>query len=180
MSVLKLNQIQTASGVIMANLNSSGANAGIQLASNLAPAFRATKSSQQTISNNTLTKVTFDTETFDTNNNFDSTTNYRFTPTIAGYYQVNYSYSALSLTTARAYAITALIYKNGSSYTQFEHNITSAADQWGSILTALVYCNGSTDYIEAYIYQNNSPAGTINISGSSATTQFSASMVRSS
>ena len=177
MSVLKLNQIQTASGVIMANLNSSGANVGIQLASNLAPAFRATKSSQQTISNNTLTKVTFDTETFDTNNNFASST---FTPTVAGYYQVNYSYSALSLTAARTYAITALIYKNGSSYTQFEQNITSAADQWGSILTALVYCNGSTDYIEAYIYQNNSPAGTINLNGSSTTTQFSASMVRSS
>jgi hypothetical protein len=139
------------------------------------PAFRATKSSVQTISNNTLTKVTFDTETFDTNNNFASST---FTPTVAGYYQVNYSYSALNLTTGRTYTITALLYKSGSSYTQFEQNITSAADQWGSILTALVYCNGSTDYIEAYIYQNNSPAGTINLNGTASTTQFSAVMVR--
>ena len=177
MSVLKLNQIQTASGVIMANLNSSGANVGIQLASNLAPAFRAIKSSQQTIPNNTVTKVTFDTETFDTNNNFASST---FTPTVAGYYQVNYSYSTLSLTAGRTYAITGIIYKNASAYTQYEHNITSAADQWGGMFSTLVYCNGSTDYIEAYIYQNNSPAGTINLASGASVTQFSASMVRSS
>jgi hypothetical protein len=140
------------------------------------PAFRATKSSSQTISNNTLTKVTFDTETFDTNNNFASST---FTPTVAGYYQVNYSYSAVTLTTGRVYAMSGYIYKNGSIYTSFEQNITSAADQWGGMYSALVYCNGSTDYIEAYFYQNNGSAGTVGLQGSSSTTQFSASLVRS-
>ena len=37
----------------------------------------------QTLSSGTLTKVTFDTELFDTNNNFASS---RFTPTVAGQY----------------------------------------------------------------------------------------------
>ena len=140
------------------------------------PAFRATKSSSQTISNNTLTKVTFDTETFDTNNNFASST---FTPTVAGYYQVNFSYSAQSLTTGRAYAMSSYIYRSGSIYTTFEQNITSTADQWGGTYTALVYCNGTTDNIEAYFYQNNGSSGTVNLAGSSSTTQFSASLVRS-
>ena len=148
---------------------------GITMVSGNMPAFRATKSSNQTISNNTTTKVTFDTETFDTNNNFASST---FTPTVAGYYQVNFSYSAASLTAGRVYAFLGWIYKNGSAYTSFEQNITSAADQWGGTYTALVYCNGSTDNIEAYFYQNNGSAGTVNLQGSSSTTQFSAVLVR--
>ena len=46
--------------------------------------FAAKKNSDvQTLSSATLTKVTFDTELFDTNNNFASS---RFTPTIAGQY----------------------------------------------------------------------------------------------
>jgi hypothetical protein len=53
------------------------------------PAFSAYQSSGQTLSSATATKLNFQTEEFDTNNNFDSTTNMRFTPTVAGYYQVN-------------------------------------------------------------------------------------------
>lgn len=40
----------------------------------------------QTIATNTTTKVTLNTEDFDENGEFDSTTNYRFTATKAGYY----------------------------------------------------------------------------------------------
>jgi len=59
------------------------------------PAFSAYQSSGQTISStSTWTKINFQTEEFDTNNNFDSTTNYRFTPQIAGYYQVNATITA--------------------------------------------------------------------------------------
>ena len=64
MSILKVNQIQTANGVIMANLNSSGANIGFQLASSLAPAFSAYANASQSISSVTYTKITFDTENF--------------------------------------------------------------------------------------------------------------------
>ena len=53
------------------------------------PAFLATLSADQSISNSTLTKVQFNTEVFDTNSNYDNATNYRFTPTVAGYYQLN-------------------------------------------------------------------------------------------
>jgi hypothetical protein len=53
-----------------------------------------------TITSNTFTKVQINTEEFDTNSNFDSTTNYRFTPTVAGYYQVNGSVNNYSSTYA--------------------------------------------------------------------------------
>jgi hypothetical protein len=53
------------------------------------PAFRAYKTSAQTISSSTFTKVSLQAESFDVTNAFDSTTNYRFQPTVAGYYQAN-------------------------------------------------------------------------------------------
>ena len=52
-----------------------------------APAFWAWQSVQQTgVTASTWTKITFTSEIFDTNNNYDSS---RFTPTVAGYYQIN-------------------------------------------------------------------------------------------
>ena len=50
------------------------------------PAFQATMSADQTLSDNTLTKIQFNQETFDTDGCYDPTTNYRFTPTTAGKY----------------------------------------------------------------------------------------------
>jgi hypothetical protein len=154
MSVLKLNQIQTASGVIMANLNSSGANVGIQLASNLAPAFSAWQSVSQSIPNATVTKVTFTTEEFDTNNNFASS---RFTPTVAGYYQINanlaYFFSSGVATTQ--------IFKNGSliKYGTFG---TGTAIGLAQGVSAIIYMNGTTDYLEIYSYQLSGASADLN------------------
>ena len=44
------------------------------------PAFEAVLSSNQNVSNNVATKVQFNTEIFDTDNMYDNSTNYRFTP----------------------------------------------------------------------------------------------------
>ena len=156
MSVLKVNQIQTANGVIMANLNSSGANAGIQLASNLAPAFSAYRSgSNQSISTGTWTKVQLNSEQFDTANCFDSTTNYRFTPTVAGYYQINGSLYFNGTSTVRGIAA---LYKNGSIY-QMGNYMGSYNDTQGvALVISLIYFNGSTDYVELYgLIQATSP-----------------------
>ena len=149
MSVLKLNQIQTASGVIMANLNSSGANAGIQLASNLAPAFGAYSNAAQTgISGATWTKILFQVEEYDTNNNFASS---RFTPTVAGYYQFN-ACSDLNPTSGspQAYAL----YKNGSSIKRGSGAYTYISENYCTLST-MVYANGTTDYFEMYGYMQS-------------------------
>jgi hypothetical protein len=148
MSVLKVNQIQTANGVIMANLNSSGANVGIQLASNLAPAFSAYGSAGTSVPDATYTKITYDVEDFDTNGNFASS---RFTPTVAGYYQINASSRFGSMSASQCIF---LIYKNGGAYIRGASSSISSGFVYPSV-SGLVYCNGTSDYIEIYGYQNS-------------------------
>ena len=116
---------------------------GVNLpALSVAPAFSAYASSNQTISTSTYTKITFDTEEFDTNNNFASS---RFTPTVSGYYQINAYINFGSGGTSRAIV---QIYKNGSNVKQITDTQATSANQTGG--SALIYMNGSTDYLEIY------------------------------
>jgi len=166
MSVLKVNQIQTANGVIMANLNSSGANVGIQLASTLAPAFSAVSSGTQSITSSTYTKVQFATENFDTNSNFDSTTNHRFTPTVAGYYQVNATLDCEGAGSQNIFV--GMIYKNGSENAPGIRflDIRVSSTLIRTTGSSLIYMNGTTDYLEVYVWINGtSPTVIGNFSG---------------
>jgi hypothetical protein len=108
------------------------------------PAFSAYLSSTQNISANTWTKVQFQTEEFDTNSNYDNSSNYRFTPTVAGYYQVNATVTPNSANTAMAVSI----YKNGSQFKRGNSISNVAGD--GVTISVLIYMNGTTDYIEGY------------------------------
>jgi hypothetical protein len=132
------------------------------------PAFSAYLSSTQSVSANTTTKVAFNAETFDTNSNFDSTTNYRFTPTVAGYYQVNaWIYGS------GAGFLESYLYKNGSLFNRLSFSYTASVQANGG--SCLISLNGSTDYIEIYTF--NTTATTLQ-SGSTYN-YFQASMVRS-
>lgn len=144
-----------------------------ELASGVAgtgPAFSATKSNAQSYSNNVNTKITFPDEQYDTSNCYDAS-NSRFTPNVAGFYQVNilmlHNYSAGTPTSA-----SVIIFKNGSM--ELEHNIYQDAIWGGLTMSALIYLNGTTDYIEAYARMNASAE----ISGSSTRNRFSACLVR--
>lgn len=109
------------------------------------PAFAVYRNtSAQSISGSTWTKAQLQTEEFDTAGNYDPTTNYRFTPTTAGYYQINLTLSIYPSSRAMC-----AIYKNGTSYKLFSDQIASA-DQIAGGGGAVVYMNGTTDYIEAY------------------------------
>jgi hypothetical protein len=108
------------------------------------PAFSAYKSSgNQSITSGTFTKVTYDVENFDTNNNFASS---RFTPTVAGYYQINAGLSVETSSTITRVLIT--IYKNGAEYTRGTDILAGNAVFVGDV----IYFNGTTDYIEIYVY----------------------------
>ena len=116
-----------------------------------APAFRAYLNADQTgISSATWTKVEIDTEEFDTNSNYDNTTNYRFTPSVAGYYQINFRVRNDS-TSSRNGDFSA-IYKNGSLYSYANTALFSTTGDVGMNGSDLIYFNGSTDYIEIYTY----------------------------
>jgi hypothetical protein len=145
------------------------AAAGTVMVSGNMPAFSAYLASTQTTSHNVSTKVLFDTEDYDTNNNFASS---RFTPTVAGYYQLSTvvaPYGGALPTNVRL-----SIFKNGTSFKRLLE-IEYANSVGGSYL---VYFNGSTDYAEIYI-QIQVAAGNPGIEGGSVSTAFSGVLVRS-
>ena len=130
------------------------------------PAFSVYLSANQSVSGSTYTKVAFDTEEFDTNSNFASN---RFTPTVAGYYQIN---SGIVFASVVTYA-QINIYKNGTQYqTSWSQE---ASSNYGRVISSLVYCNGTTDYIEIYGYVN---ATTPRFNGGSENTWFNGCLVR--
>ena len=138
---------------------------GTVMVSGNMPAFSAYLSATQTVTTNVVTKVTLDTELFDTNNNFASS---RFTPTVAGYYQINCMVQTLS-----AAQPVLFLFKNGSNYASNSIGISTVNGQVQ--VSAVVYCNGSTDYIEMYAVTYG---GTQFGSGQTATF-MSGSLVRS-
>lgn len=116
------------------------------------PAFSAYRaSSNQNISSSTWTKAQLNAKDFDTASCFDSATNYRFTPTVSGYYQISGSIS-LDSTTAFGTGVFAAIYKNGTLYRTGNVNNTVAPTASIPCVSAVVYFNGSTDYVELYGY----------------------------
>jgi hypothetical protein len=137
------------------------------------PAFRAYINIAQAITSGSQQKVTFGTETFDTNNNFSSS---RFTPTIEGYYQLNATVRIDGTSSTGEYML--VIWKNGTEYARGTNasGTEQGANFYSMQVSDLAYANGSTDYFEIYIQQTsgsnrNTTAGT-NIS------YFSGSMVR--
>jgi hypothetical protein len=144
----------TSSGLVVTPDNSG--NVLLQYNGVSTPAFSAYSTSTQTFSAGTWTKCQFNNESFDTANCYDSTTNYRFTPTVAGYYQVN---TIFQVTTGQNYAGLG-IYKNGSVYKY----VQSRQDQGYSIwLSDIVYCNGSTDYLEIYFNPSSLTSSSVGI-----------------
>lgn len=113
------------------------------------PAFSVTRiTSNQSLTQNTNVKLQWNSEDFDTANCFDSTTNYRFTPTTAGYYQINVI-AWIDQNNATFQTAYLTLYKNSSSYKILSGTKLENFTIGGSLV---VYLNGSTDYIEVYGY----------------------------
>ena len=104
------------------------------------PAFSAWQSSAQTLTSSVLTKILYQSELWDTNSNYDTSTS-RFTPTVAGYYQIN----AAVCTGASPSQQLIAIYKNGALY---QRNDVPSINI--NQISSIVSLNGSTDYIEIY------------------------------
>ena len=134
------------------------------------PAFSAYKGSDQTVTSGVITKVTYDTEVFDTNTNFASST---FTPTVAGYYQVNATICGAGSSTMTV--LIGYIYKNGAVY-RFGILDASAGGNRRAGISDLIYMNGTTDYLE--IYARIDGTGTMTFTGTATANSFSAVLVR--
>jgi hypothetical protein len=130
------------------NIATMPAATGTVMVSGNMPAFSAYKTGSQSITSATFTKITFDAEEFDTNNNFASS---RFTPTVAGYYQINGAFSMEDSTGAITRMI-CIIYKNGSEFKRGNDLTVAAGLGYMPTITSLIYFNGTTDYVELYAY----------------------------
>jgi hypothetical protein len=124
------------------------------------PAFRATLTSDQTVSDNAVTKAQFSTEVYDTDGAYDHSTNYRFTvPSGKGgkYY--------ISVTTnmqdfGQINHGGSLIFKNGSGVQHYFVNWSSGAygDELSTTCCATLDLSAG-DYIEAYVQFNSGDGG---------------------
>jgi hypothetical protein len=140
-----------------------------------APAFAANGSALTSAATDTFTKISYNTKIFDTNTNY-STANSRFTPTVAGYYQFNAFISGPASSSGNNYLFFSF-FKNGSRYADSQTTILQLAINVAVIGTTIIYCNGSTDYVEVYGYQGSGV--TANIGSQYAFQQFSGAMIRS-
>jgi hypothetical protein len=145
----------------VASVSGSGATGIGQLsfadAGGNAPAFEAYLSSAQTVSNDTLTVVSADTEVFDSDSAYN-TSNYRFTPQTAGKYFV---YGIVYLQSGQAnnfYYGWSYIRKNGGS-NYVAQQILDTRDNgngraFSAVTHAIVDMNGSSDYLDLTGYHN--------------------------
>ena len=116
-----------------------------------APTFTASISSSQSITSGVTTKVLFQTEQFDSDSCFDTTLG-RFTPNVAGWYNIN---ACISFTAAyTSQYMLPIIYVNGTATKEGNPNSGTASLARPQV-NAMVYCNGTTDYVEIYLFQNS-------------------------
>lgn len=122
----------------------------------------------------TAAKVPINAEEFDTNNNFDSTTNYRYTVPVTGYYLVMGKVGNANATTQGR---VVSIYKNGATIeTLYSEQISVSSGGWvtgGLGGSCMVYLTAG-DYIELWALLNPAGAGA---QGSSKSTAFSACLL---
>jgi hypothetical protein len=131
--------------------NGSGALSFVDRMTAAGPAFSAYRTTAQTLTHGAFVKLAADAEEYDTASCYDSTTNYRFTPNVAGYYWCGFHGRLLGTSSLVRTIVT--FYKNGASRGRI-HDLALSVGTGGYWLNGseLIYLNGSTDYVEIYIY----------------------------
>ena len=145
-SAASLTQIPAANivGVCTSGLTKTGGFGGTNT-----PAFSVYRNATQSITNNTYTKIQYNTENFDTDNTFDNSTNYRYTPAFSG--------KSFLVASLRGYGTTDFnnfileIHKNGTkvlrqqnSYFHYECAIVSG-----------IVTHDTDDYFEVFVMQQS-------------------------
>jgi hypothetical protein len=140
------------------------------------PAFSVFPNSSvtQTITSGSQQKVLFQQEEFDTDNCYASS---RFTPTVAGYYQLNATVR-ISGTMGTGESM-LIIWKNGSEWKRGWNasGTEVGASFFAMQVSSLVYANGTGDFFEIYIQQGSGGNRDITVAGGNIT-YFNGCMVR--
>ncbi len=155
----------TINGISITSLGGSASPTNV-------PAFRVHKNgTNQTLTTSTDQLLTWNTKQIDTYDNFNTSTG-RFTPTLAGHYLIQLSIGCNNL--ANTNACVSIIRKNGTPYA-----IGSTRSPNFDVVTnasAIIYMNGTTDYLDANGYSEATNAVII---GNSTHTYFEGSLLAS-
>ena len=176
-SILEVEQLDTLSSNASSTLTIGGTNTTTiafgpnvtTTPSSLAntPAFAAKMSAAQSISNDTSTKIAYDTEVYDTDSAYDHSSNYRFTVPSekAGKYFIGASVRSGNITDTKK--ITMNLFVNGSEIS--EHYAQIASSNGGEQYTIGVFKTfnlSAGDYIEVFVLHQS--GGSVSFSSSSS------------
>jgi len=146
------DQVWTATSATASDFQAGGANT---------PAFHASLSASVDISDATDTKLACDTELYDSDSAYDNSTNYRFTPQTAGKYLIYGSMTATESADTDMRNVSLMVHKNGSRVELFGINFRDSFTRTVEINgSTVVDMNGSSDYVELYVFadtETNSP-----------------------
>lgn len=142
---LKVGTITTPSGSGSITIPS-----GVSMTGHMYPAFEAYLSATQNVTDATATKVQFDIEVFDEGGVYDNSTNYRFTPTVAGKYFIYAGLQCYASTTSALERAHIQIYKNGSIVRDGWNDLQHFEGRFLSPCREAILQLTTTDYIEIY------------------------------
>lgn len=166
MAISKIENSSLATGSVTQSTLGSGVTGN-------GPAFSAYQSSAQTITQGVFTKLQIGVEEFDTGGCYDTST-YRFTPSIAGYYHINGAYQSAGVPTSAGETYVT-IFKNGGRFKDARQQ-TPSGSSWNANVSSIVYFNGTTDYVEMYVYLTG--ASTMGVRTELFATYFNGALVR--
>lgn len=110
---------------------------------------------QENVASVTYVKINFNNKIFDTQSEYDNVTNYRFTATKAGYYQVNLNLYYYTTPVDQKF-YDALIFKNGAMDSQ-GRQMASGTSGLTAMASNILYLDVN-DFVEGYAYHNTGAA----------------------
>jgi len=119
------------------------------------PAFLAKLSADQDLTSATDTKMQFDTEVYDTDGKYDHSTNYRFTPGVAGTYFLYGQVHGKSNNNSEVADMILSIRKNGTPIYAARKNFQSNRPNQISINLQFTDVANTTDYYELFMYMSD-------------------------
>ena len=116
------------------------------------PSFLATISGTQSVSSSSSTKIQFNSEVFDTDGTYDHSSNYRFTPGVAGKYVLAAGTRASSFEQDEKMQL--LFYKNGSGVSYQTETRSFSTNSGGETITVdaqILVESDADDYFEVFL-----------------------------
>ena len=164
-SKLKVNILADGGDNAIMTSDGSGSLTINNAALKMTPSFAAKMSAGQSLSNDTSTKIAYDTEVYDTDSAYDHSSNYRFTVPSgkAGKYFIGASARSGTITDTKK--ITMYFHINGSEVA-VNHAATTSTGQQYTVSVFNVIDLSASDYVEVFCLHQS--GGSVSFSSSSS------------